>query len=41
MEMKYTYPITLVHLLSDYIWLWDSISKTLGMIAYFIVHLQE
>ena len=30
MEMKYTYPSTLGDVVSEYIWLWGSISKTLG-----------
>ena len=34
-EMKYTYPSTLGHVVSEYIWLWESISKTLGVIACF------
>ena len=35
LEMRYTYPITLVHVVSGYIWLWKSISKTLEVIALF------
>ena len=27
LEIKYTFPITLGHVVSKYIWLWDSISK--------------
>ena len=30
LEIKYTYPSTLGHVVSEYIWLWGSISKTLG-----------
>ena len=29
--MKYTYPSTLGNVISEYIWLWGSISKTLGV----------
>ena len=35
MEMKYTYPNTVNHIVSDYICLWKFISKTLGLVAYF------
>ena len=30
LEMKYTYPSTLGHVLAEYIWFWEFISKTLG-----------
>ena len=30
LKMKYIYPSTLGHVVSEYIWLWGSISKTLG-----------
>ena len=30
LEMKYTYPSTLGHVVSESIWLWESVSKTLG-----------
>ena len=30
LEMSYTYPSSLGHGLSEYIWLWESISKSLG-----------
>ena len=30
LEMKCAYPSTLGHVVSEYIWLWGSISKTLG-----------
>ena len=41
LEMKYTYPSALVHLLSEFMWLWGSISKPLGVVAFFFLHLQE
>ena len=42
LEIKYTYPITLGHLVSEYIiWLWDSIAKTIVVVACFDKHLQE
>ena len=37
----YIYPITLGFVGSEYIRLWWSISKTLGMVACFSLHLQE
>ena len=39
--MKYTYPSKLGHVVSEYIWLWGSISKTLGVVACIFLHLQE
>ena len=39
LEMKYSYPSTLGHVVLEYIyiyiyiWLWSSISKTLGVVA--------
>ena len=39
--MKYTYPNTLGLVVSEYIWLWESISKTLEVVAHFVLHLQE
>ena len=39
LEIKYTYPITLGHVVLEYTWLWDFISKTLGMVACFVLHL--
>ena len=30
LELKYSYPSSLGHVVSEYIWLWGSISKTLG-----------
>ena len=41
LEMKFTYPDTLGHVVSEYIWLWQSISKTLGVVACLFLHLQE
>ena len=41
LEMKYTFSITLGHVLSEYIWLWGSISKSPGVVACFSLHLQE
>ena len=41
MEMKYTYPSTPSHVVSENIWLWGSISKALGVVACFFLHLQE
>ena len=35
LEMKYTYLSNLGHIFSHYIWLWESISKTLLVVAYF------
>ena len=35
LEMKYTYPSTLGHVVSECIWLWESISQTLGVVACF------
>ena len=35
LEMNYTYPSTLGHVVSEYIWLCGSISKTLGVVACF------
>ena len=31
----YTYPNSLGHAVSEYIWLWGSISKINGVVAYF------
>ena len=39
--MKYTFSSSLRHVVSEYIWLWQSISKTLGVVACFFLHLQE
>ena len=33
MEMKYTYPRALGHIVSEYIWLSESISKILGVVV--------
>ena len=41
LELKYAYPSTLGDVVSEYIWLWESISKTLGVVACFVLHLQE
>ena len=41
LELKYTYPNTLIDAFADYIILWESISKILGVVAYFVLHLQE
>ena len=30
LKMKYTYPSALGHVVSEYIWLWGCISKTVG-----------
>ena len=41
LEMNYTSSSSLCHVVSEYIWLWQSISKTLGVVARFFLHLQE
>ena len=41
LEIKCTYPSTLDHVVSECIWLWGSISKTLGVVACIFLHLQE
>ena len=35
LKMKYTYPSTLHHVVSEYIWVWQSISKALGVVVCF------
>ena len=39
-EMKYTFPNTLSLVVSEYMWLWGSISKTLGVVAIIFLYLQ-
>ena len=41
LEMKYTYPSTLGHVVSEYIWLWGSIAKSLGVVSCMFLHHQE
>ena len=41
LEMKYTHPSTLGHVVSEYIWLCGSISKTQGMVACIFLHSQK
>ena len=41
LEMKYTFPNTLSHVVSEYIWFWGSIFKTLGVVACLFLQLQE
>ena len=38
---KHAFPSTLCHVVSEHIWLGWSISKTLGLVACFFLHLQE
>ena len=40
LEMKYTFPNTLSPVFSEYMWLWESISKTLGVVASIFLYFQ-
>ena len=41
LKMNYTYPSSLCHVVSEYIWLGWPISKTLGVLACYFQHLKE
>ena len=41
LKMKYTYGSSLCHVVSEYIWLWGSISITHGLMVSYFLHLQE
>ena len=41
LEKRYTFPSSLGHGLSEYIWLWLPISKILEVVAFLFMRLQE